>query len=62
MVKDVLDTIGVSDLSDTKISSLMNMDLPENVDLLTTIGEAAAKKYVDVSHLPDVFNMKGKFD
>ncbi len=60
MVKDVFDEIGFTSLSDTKISNLMNMDLPENVELLTNVGEAAAKKYVAGSHLPDAFNLKEK--
>ncbi len=60
MVKEVLEAVGISGLNDTKISNLMNMDLPENVELLTDIGEAAAKKYVEVGHLPDAFNLKQK--
>jgi hypothetical protein len=61
MVKEVLDKLDndvLTNLSDTKISNLMNMDLPENVDLLTTVGEAAAKKYVEAGHLPEAFNLR----
>jgi hypothetical protein len=59
MVKDELENIGIKGLSDTKVTNLMNMDLPENVDLLITIGEAAGKKYVQSSHLPEAFDLKG---
>lgn len=58
VVKNELDSIGITDLSDVKISSLMNMDLPENVDLLIQIGVAAARQYVSSNHLPDVFDLK----
>lgn len=58
MVKNELDKIGITGLSDTKVSNLMNMDYPENVDLLIAIGEAAAKQYVESSHLPEVFDLK----
>lgn len=57
MVKNELNNIGMTTLSDTKIANLMNMDLPENVDLLIQIGEAAAKEYVKGSHLPEGFNL-----
>jgi hypothetical protein len=36
----------------------MNMDLPENVDLLIDIGDVAAKEYVAASHLPQAFDLK----
>jgi len=56
MDKDVLDKIGVTGLSETKVSNLMEMDLSENVDLLMKIGEAAADKYVADAHLPAIFD------
>lgn len=58
MVKNELDSLGITGLNDTKVANLMNMDLPENVDLLISIGEAAAKEYVKSSHLPEVFDVK----
>jgi hypothetical protein len=60
IVKNELDKIGITDLSDLKISGLMNMDLAENVELLMKIGEAAAKEYVKSSHFPDAFDIKEK--
>jgi len=58
MVKNELNNIGVTGLSDMKIASLMNMDLSENVDMLIEIGEKAAKKYVEEGHLPTGFDLK----
>ncbi len=60
MTKEELENIGVTGLSDLKIANLMNMDLPENVNLLIEIGEKAAKKYVEENHLPAVFDIKEK--
>jgi predicted patatin/cPLA2 family phospholipase len=60
MVKNELNNIGVTGLSDLKIANLMNMDLPENVDLLIEIGEKAAKEYVKEKHLPELFDMNNK--
>jgi len=60
MIKNELDTIGITGLSDLKIAGLMNMDLPANVDLLIEIGEKAAENYVKEGHLPDVFDLKNK--
>jgi hypothetical protein len=57
LVKNELNKIGIANLSDTKVMNLMNMDLPENVDLLIAIGEAAAKEYVKSSHLPERFDV-----
>ena len=57
VVKNELNKIGITGLSDTKITNLMNMDFPENVDLLISIGEAAAKKYLAKSHLPEKFDL-----
>ena len=51
IVKNELDNIGVTGLSDLKIANLMNMDLAENVDLLIEVGEKAAAKYVKEGHL-----------
>ena len=59
VVKDELDKIGVTGLSDLKITNLMNMDLAENVDLLIEIGEKASRKYVKDMHLPTAFNIPG---
>lgn len=58
MVKNELDNLGITGLSETKVTNLMNMDLPENVDLLIAVGEAAAKKYVESSHLPGAFDVR----
>ena len=58
MVKNELNTIDITGLSDLKIASLMNMDLPENVDLLIEIGEKAAKVYVEERHFPTDFYFK----
>ncbi|MBL0358257.1 MAG: patatin-like phospholipase family protein [Chitinophagaceae bacterium] len=58
VTKNELNNIGVTGLSDMKIESLMNMDLPENVDLLIEMGEKAAKKYVEDGHLPEIFDLK----
>jgi len=58
MVKNELDKLGVTDLTDEKVSDLMNMDHPANVDLLIRIGEAAAKEYVKTDHLPAAFDLK----
>lgn len=58
MDKNELNNIGVTGLSDLKIANLMNMDLPENVDLLIEIGEKAAKEYVKGGHLPKAFDLK----
>ena len=60
MVKNELDKIGITSLDTTKISNLMNMDYPQNVDLLLKIGEAAGKEYVKSSHFPEVFNVKSE--
>jgi len=58
MVKNELDKLGVTELTDEKVSDLMNMDHPANVDLLIRIGEAAAKEYVKTDHLPAAFDLK----
>jgi hypothetical protein len=56
--KNKLEEIGLTNLSDTKVANLMNMDQPENVDLLIQIGEAAAKASVKSNHLPPAFDLK----
>lgn len=61
MVKNELNNIGITGLSEMKIASLMNMDLAENVDLLIEIGEEAAKKYVAENHFPEAFDLKSIF-
>ena len=58
IVKNELDKLGITRLNDVKVSNLMNMDLPENVDLLMEIGDAAAEEYVEASHLPHAFDLK----
>lgn len=58
VVRNELDKIGISGLSDLKITNLMNMDLAENVNLLIEIGKKAAKRYVEQGNLPDPFNLK----
>ena len=60
MVKNALDRIGITGLSDLKLHNLMNMDLPENVDLLLTVGEAAAKEAeaVAADHFPPAFDLR----
>ncbi|MEP7168576.1 MAG: patatin-like phospholipase family protein [Bacteroidota bacterium] len=60
MIKDELDKIGVSGLSDIQLGKLMNMDLAENVDLLIEVGEKAAEKYVEEKNFPGVFDLKNK--
>lgn len=57
MVKENLNAIGMDHLSDMKIANLMNMDVPENVDILIEIGEKAAGKYVEETHLPVRFDL-----
>jgi hypothetical protein len=51
IVKNELNNIGVTGLSDLKIANLINMDLAENVDLLIEIGEKAAGNYIKEEHL-----------
>lgn len=58
IVKEELEKIGVAGLSEAKVSNLINMDVPANVDLLIQIGEAAAKAYVNSSHLPEAFDIR----
>lgn len=58
MVKDELNKINITDLSDDTISSLMEMDQPKNVKHLIRIGEAAAKYYVKDTQLPVEFDLK----
>jgi predicted acylesterase/phospholipase RssA len=62
IIKDELIKIGITDLSDSTIDDLMEMDLAGNVDLLIRIGEAAANKYVLDAHLPTVFDLIQKKD
>lgn len=57
IVKNELDNIGITNLSDEDIESLMEMDLPKNVGALIKIGEAAAKEYVKDTHFPEAFNL-----
>ncbi len=57
VMKENLEAIGMAGLSDTKVANLMNMDQPENVELLIEIGEAAAKTSVKEAHLPGVFDL-----
>jgi hypothetical protein len=57
VVKDELDKLGVTGLSEVKVAGLMNMDLPENVDLLMKIGEGATKTYVKKEHFDSVFDL-----
>lgn len=54
MVKNSLDKIGITGLSELKLANLMNMDLPENVELLLKIGEAAAKGKILVKDKDEV--------
>jgi predicted acylesterase/phospholipase RssA len=56
MVKNELNNLGITDLTDTQVAGLMEMDLPENVNLLIEIGEAAARAYVRSEHLPAIFD------
>jgi hypothetical protein len=56
--KEKLEEIGIANLGDTKVANLMNMDQPENVNLLIQIGEAAAKASVKGDHLPKAFDLK----
>ena len=58
MMKEELKDIGMGNLSDTKIANLMNMDQPDNVNLLIEIGEKAAEKYVDSIHFEKAFDLK----
>lgn len=58
IVKNELDKLGITGLTDEKISDLMNMDHPANVDLLIRIGDKAAEEYVKADHLPTVFDLR----
>jgi len=62
IVKNELNNIGITGLSDMEITNLMEMDLAENVDLLIEIGEKAGKEYVKKEHLPDSFDLVNKPD
>lgn len=57
VVKNELDNIGVTGLSPETIQSLMEMDLPQNVETLTKIGEAAAKEYVKGDQFKKEFDL-----
>lgn len=57
--KEELKNIGINRLPDATLLKLMNMDRPENIDLLIRIGEAAARNYVKKEHLPPVFDLRG---
>lgn len=56
LVKDGLDHIGITDVSDEVIATLMDMDRPQNIGTLLKISEAAAKRYVKDDHFPATFN------
>lgn len=56
LVKDELASIGIADLNDSEINSLVEMDRPENAKILLRIGESAAKKYVQAGHFPVHFD------
>ena len=58
VTKEVLEEIGIPRLSDTKINTLIEMDLAENVDLLIEIGEKAAAYYMKSKHFPESFDLK----
>lgn len=58
MIREELEKVGITGLSDLKISNLMEMDLAENVDLLIDIGEKGAREYVKERHLPGGFDLK----
>lgn len=62
LVKEELNNIGISNLNDDAISSLIEMDRAQNVQVLTQIGEAAAKKYVVDNHFPDAFDLEKKYE
>lgn len=57
IVKNVLDQIGVTKLSESELKTLMEMDLAENLDLLLAIGVAAGKEYVREADLPVSFDL-----
>jgi hypothetical protein len=57
MSREKLKEIGIENYSDTKIATLMEMDMPENVNDLMKIGELAAEKYVENGHFPNTFNV-----
>jgi uncharacterized protein len=58
MAKDILDMeLGFMNLTDDTVETLMEMDLPQNVGMLTKIGEAAGKAYVKAAHFDKVFDL-----
>jgi hypothetical protein len=58
MNRERLKEIGIENFSDTKIATLMEMDMPQNVNDLMKIGEMAGAKYVGDGHLPEIFDVK----
>jgi hypothetical protein len=58
MTKEELEKIGITGLSDTKVNTLIEMDLAENVDLLISIGEKAADEYMESEHFPEIFDLR----
>jgi hypothetical protein len=57
IVESELDNLGITGLSPDTIQTLMEMDLPANVQTLMKIGEAAARRYVSQDHFPAAFNL-----
>lgn len=55
LVKEGLDDAGVTGVGDETIATLMEMDRPENIQVLMKVGEAAGRKYVKESHFPEAF-------
>ena len=55
LTKGGLDSIGITDLSDEVIATLMDMDRPQNIGTLLNIGEVAARNYVKKDHFPETF-------
>jgi hypothetical protein len=59
--KDYLNSIGVTDIPDKEIESLIELDNANNAERLMSIGEKASEEIKD-SHFPAVFDIKNVYD
>ena len=57
LTKNTLDSLGITNLDDETIGSLIEMDYVENLETLIAIGNAAAKEYVNEKHFPVIFDL-----
>jgi hypothetical protein len=59
--KNYLNSIGVTDIPDKEIASLIELDNAGNAERLMIIGEKASAEILD-SHFPAVFDIKTVYD